>query len=100
MAHKGCANVCKGWSNAPNSNRPTGATGFWTRAVIAGAPPTHRVTSRLHIGCDRFYIGMMKNLDLTHDEAVLLLRELDSIIENDRFFLSPRIQMLKAIRAK
>ena len=40
------------------------------------------------------------NLDLTDDETALLLRELDNIIENDRFFLSPRIQTLKAIRAK
>jgi len=39
-------------------------------------------------------------LDLTDDEAALLLRELDNIIDNDRFFLSARIQMLKAIRAK
>jgi hypothetical protein len=28
------------------------------------------------------------------------LRELDAIIRGDKFFLSPRIQMLKAIRAK
>jgi hypothetical protein len=29
-----------------------------------------------------------------------LLRELDNIIDGDRYFLSPRIQTLKAIRAK
>jgi hypothetical protein len=40
------------------------------------------------------------NLDLTDDETAALLRELDNIIENDRFFLSPRIQTLKVIRAK
>jgi len=40
------------------------------------------------------------NLDLTNDEAIALLRELDEIIGSDRFPLSPRIQTLKAIRAK
>jgi hypothetical protein len=40
------------------------------------------------------------NLDLTDDETVVLLRELDNIIEGDRFPLSPRILTLKAIRAK
>jgi hypothetical protein len=29
-----------------------------------------------------------------------LLRELDSLIANDRYFLSPRIQTLEAIRTK
>jgi hypothetical protein len=40
------------------------------------------------------------NLDLTDEEATALLRELDSIINGDRYFLSPRIKTLKAIRAK
>jgi hypothetical protein len=40
------------------------------------------------------------NLDLTDEETAALLKELDDIIQNDRFFLSPRIQTLKAIRAK
>jgi len=40
------------------------------------------------------------NLDLTDDEAATLLRELDGIIDGDRYFLSERIKMLKAIRAK
>jgi hypothetical protein len=39
-------------------------------------------------------------LDLTDQEAAALLRELDQIIEADRYFLSQRIQTLKAIRAK
>ena len=39
-------------------------------------------------------------LDLTDVETVALLRELDGIITNDRYFLSPRIQTLKAILAK
>jgi hypothetical protein len=30
----------------------------------------------------------------------VLLRELDQIIADDKYFLSPRIQILKAIRAK
>jgi hypothetical protein len=40
------------------------------------------------------------NLDLSDAETALLLRELDGIIDSDRYFLSPRIQMLRAIRAK
>jgi hypothetical protein len=39
-------------------------------------------------------------LDLTDEETVVLLREIDAIIANDRYFLSPRIQTLTAIRAK
>ena len=40
------------------------------------------------------------NLDLTDDEAAALLRELNDIIDGDRYFMSPRIKTLKAIRAK
>ena len=40
------------------------------------------------------------NLDLTDDEAATLLRELDGLIDGDRYFLSPRINTLKATRAK
>ena len=39
-------------------------------------------------------------LDLTDEETVALLREIDAIIANDRYFLSARVQTLKAIRAK
>jgi hypothetical protein len=39
-------------------------------------------------------------LDLTEEEAAALLRELDEIIESDRFPLSPRLSPLKAILAK
>jgi hypothetical protein len=39
-------------------------------------------------------------LDLTDDEAALLLKELNGIIDGDRYFLSDRIRTLKAIRAK
>jgi hypothetical protein len=39
-------------------------------------------------------------LELTDDEAALLLKELNSIIDGDRYFLSDRIRTLKAIRAK
>jgi hypothetical protein len=39
-------------------------------------------------------------LDLTDDEAAALLRELNGIIDGDRYFLSDRIKTLKAIRAK
>ena len=40
------------------------------------------------------------NLDLTDEETVALLRELDGLIDGDRYFMSPRIKTLKAIRAK
>jgi hypothetical protein len=33
-------------------------------------------------------------------DTALLLRELDTLVANDRYFLSPRIQTLKAILAK
>jgi hypothetical protein len=39
-------------------------------------------------------------LDLTEEEAAALLAELDRIIDNDRYPLSPRIQILKNILAK
>jgi hypothetical protein len=39
-------------------------------------------------------------LDLTDEETTALLSELDRIIDGDRFLFSPRIQMLKEIRAK
>jgi hypothetical protein len=39
------------------------------------------------------------NLDLT-EETAALLKELDHNINGDRYFLSPRIRSLKAIRAK
>jgi hypothetical protein len=40
------------------------------------------------------------NLDLTDQEAAALLKELNGIIDGDRYFLSDRIKALKAIRAK
>ncbi len=40
------------------------------------------------------------SLDLTDDEAAALLRELDGIIDGDRYFMSQRIKTLRAIRAK
>ena len=40
------------------------------------------------------------NLDLTEEETAALLKELDDIIDGDRYILSPRIKTLKAIRAK
>jgi hypothetical protein len=39
-------------------------------------------------------------LDLTDEQTATLLGELDHIIENDRFPLSPRIRTLKEIREK
>jgi hypothetical protein len=40
------------------------------------------------------------HLDLTDEEAAALLKELDGLIDGDRYFLSPRIKTLRAIRAK
>ena len=40
------------------------------------------------------------NLDLTDEETAPLLRELNGLIDGDRYFLSPRIKTLKPIRAK
>src|SRR6516165_10187856 len=39
-------------------------------------------------------------LDLTDHEAALLLKELNGLIDGDRYFLSDRVKTLKAIRAK
>jgi hypothetical protein len=39
-------------------------------------------------------------IDLTEEESAVLLRELDGIIASDRYYLSPRITALKAIRSK
>jgi hypothetical protein len=40
------------------------------------------------------------NIDLTDEETAALLRELDGIIANDPYLLSPWVQTLKAIRNK
>jgi hypothetical protein len=40
------------------------------------------------------------NLDLTDEETSALLRELEGIIDGDRYFMSQRIKILKAIRGK
>jgi hypothetical protein len=39
-------------------------------------------------------------IELSDEESALLLRELNGIIDGDKYFLSPRIRMLKAIRSK
>jgi hypothetical protein len=39
-------------------------------------------------------------LDLTDEEPAAVFAELDRIIDNDRYPFSPRIRMLKEIRAK
>jgi len=40
------------------------------------------------------------NLDLTDEEGALLTKELQSIVFEDRYPLSPRIQTLRGILAK
>jgi hypothetical protein len=39
------------------------------------------------------------NLCLTDEETAALLRELDALIDGNRYFMSERIKTLKAIRA-
>jgi hypothetical protein len=39
-------------------------------------------------------------LELTDDEAALLLKELNGLIDEDRYFLSDRIRTVEAIRSK
>ncbi|MBV8109851.1 MAG: hypothetical protein JO012_08805, partial [Hyphomicrobiales bacterium] len=39
-------------------------------------------------------------LDLTDHEVAALLKELNGLIDGDRYFLSNRIRTLRAIRAK
>jgi hypothetical protein len=39
-------------------------------------------------------------LELTEEEAATLANELDGIVRNDRYPLSPRIQTLRAVLAK
>ena len=51
----------------------------------------HKKLMRPHAGQD---------LDLTDEQAAALLRELDHTIAGDRYFLSPRIRTLTAIRDK
>jgi hypothetical protein len=40
------------------------------------------------------------NLDLSDEEGAALTNELDTIVRNDRYPLSPRIQALKAVLVK
>jgi hypothetical protein len=39
-------------------------------------------------------------LELTDEETAALLRELDALMDGDRYFMSQRIKTLKATRAK
>ena len=38
------------------------------------------------------------NLELSDEQAAALAKELTAIIDGDRYFISPRIQMLREIR--
>jgi hypothetical protein len=71
----------------------------WLLCVTASAPlqlPVASQTRRHELTA----IPMGMILDLTDDETAALLRELDDVIDRDRYFLSTPIQTLKAIRAK
>jgi hypothetical protein len=48
----------------------------------------------------RAHIPIMKNLELSDAEAEALARELAWIVDGDRYPLSPRVRMLKAVLAK
>jgi hypothetical protein len=76
-----------------NTRSPSGA-------VTAYEPNPHlRRRAALPVIGKRSHVRDM-TLDLTDDEAALLLKELNGIIDGDRYFLSDRIKTLKAIRAK
>ena len=40
------------------------------------------------------------HIDLGDEETVALLKEIDGLIDGDRYFLSPCIKTLRAIRSK
>jgi hypothetical protein len=46
------------------------------------------------------YRGKMQYVDLSDDEAAALVQELHTLVENDRYPLSPRIRTLREILAK
>ena len=48
----------------------------------------------------RARIRAMKNLELSDDEAQALVRVLREAIDGDRFPLSPRVQVLRAVLAR
>jgi hypothetical protein len=48
----------------------------------------------------RAHIPIMKNLELSDDDAQALVRLLREAIDGDRFPLSPRIAMLRSILAQ
>src|SRR6266404_7661816 len=84
----------------------------------AGASATRSRPPKEHSGCARMSrrrgsgLGCTGRLEverlrprargvfLTDEETAALLRELDGLIDGDRYFMSPRIKTLKAIRAK
>jgi hypothetical protein len=61
------------------------------RAVIREVGGSRRLVKHL--------IGKPMKLELSDEQAVALLSELDRIIDGDRFPLSPRIRNLKEIRS-
>jgi hypothetical protein len=65
------------------------------RALTGTTAATHIFESRPAIQLAD--LGM-KNLELTDEQVDQLVAELDRIIEGDRYFLSPRITALRAIR--
>src|ERR1700737_2660244 len=84
-----------GWANLMTLLSDTAYHSFIGEVEALNTTTIRRLTrSRRH---QLLAIALM-NLDLTDDEA--LLRELDGIIDGDRYFLSERIKTLKAIRAK
>ena len=95
--HLGGGQGCRAFGEAKYSALPRITSGeaiISTSEAITGSPaPAFAAGNR-----DPISPGM--NLDLTDEETTALLSELERIIENDRYLLSPRIQTLRAIRAK
>ena len=72
------------------------------KTICASGRPSPFVMTkrRAEVASRSFNVSGTMNLELTDEHAAALLRELDHLIESDRFPLSPRILTLKAIRAK
>jgi hypothetical protein len=82
---------------------------MWSSAMLFSSLPDVSTTICTCLRCrpativatigKRSHVRVM-NLDLSDEETTVLLRELNGLIDGDRYFLSPRIKTLKAIRAK
>ena len=95
--------VTGGLAQVPAAQAPSGFSfspvGLWSAACATShrSVPLDKVPQRPQ----RPHIGAMQHLDLSDNEAAALTRELlNIIVENYRYPLSPRVQMLRDILAK